>query len=905
MKRTVTTTGAALLLALVLASSAQAFSITGFSGSSRLPDGSLELAAGGHPDLTTTIHFATEPLPGGKVQPAGNVKDVDVQLPPGFVGYSNAIPTCPAALLSTPPSGEVKCSPDSQAGIVTITTYYGGQAFPTTLPLYNMEPPTGVATQFGFNVANVLVYVDSGAVDNGEYRVETKITNISQGLPLGDTELTLWGVPADPSHNPQRYSRGAGSTGAESNAPVKPLLRNPTSCSNALSATTVASDSWQAPGLFLRAGFENDSEGNPIVYGGCAAVPFAGEITAQPTSHEADSPSGFDVTVTIPQNSNPSGRGTSDLRDAAVTLPEGMAINASSAGGLTSCTAAQVGLGSNVPAACPESSKIGSVEITTPLLDHPVAGSVYLAKQGENKFGALLAAYIAVDDPASGTVLKLPGRIATNPVSGRIVASFDENPQLPFETLSVKFFGGPRAPLTTPPACGTYTTSAVLTPWSGNAPVMANDSFAVTSGPGGGACPAAGAFGPSLETAVGSPLAGSYSPLRVRISRADGSGRLGALAVRLPAGMLARLAGVPYCPDAALAAVPTAEGTGAAQLATPSCPAASRVGSVSVGAGAGTDPFYVNTGSAYLAGPYKGAPLSLAIVTPAVAGPFDLGNVVVRTALRVNPETARVTAVTDALPTILDGVPLDLRDVRVDLDREDFTVQPTSCESEPFGGSATSTTGLTAPLRSPYAAIGCAGLPFAPDLSLAVKGASKRSGYPALVAKLKARKGDADIGAVTVALPHSEFLAQNHIGTICTRPQFAARKCPKRSIYGYAEARTPLLAKPLKGPVYLRANGGARELPDLVAALRGQIEIDLVGYIDSHKGGIRTRFVKVPDAPISSFTLRMKGGEKSLLENSTDLCAAAQHAEVRMTGQNGKRHDSTPPVTPSCGSGGR
>lgn len=885
------------------ATAAEKFSITEMSGSYADTGGQSQLAAGAHPDLTTSIAFGREPGPNEGTQPAGNVKDIHVKLPAGFVGYGNAAPTCTVSELSAPPYGEMRCSPETQIGVVTIDTFFFGFVNPTTLPLYNIEPPSGYATEFGFNVARVLVFLKSKAVDDGgTYRVETSIDGISQGLALGDTQVTLWGVPADASHDPQRYQKGGSTPGAQSDAPHLPLLRNPTSCGNAAVTTQGEADSWQEPGVMSSSGFDTDTLGNPVVFGGCEAVPFTGLISAQPTTHSADSPSGLDVTVTIPQNKNPQGLGSSDLRGAIVTLPEGMTINPASAGGLSSCSTAQIGLGNNEPAACPPDSRIGSVEIKSPLVDHSLDGSVFLAKQGENKFGALLAAYITVEDPASGTILKLPGKIATDPKTGRVVASFDENPQLPFETLNVKFFGGPRAPLTTPPTCGDYTTSAVLTPWSGTAPARPSDSFAITSGPDGSACPN-GAFGPKLETSVGNPLAGSYSPLQLRVSRADGSGRLGSFTVKLPEGLLANLSGVPYCPDAALAAVPTAEGTGAAQSASPSCPAASRVGSVSVGAGSGTSPFYVNTGSVYLAGPYKGAPLSLAIVTPAVAGPFDLGNVVVRTALRVDPETAVVTAVTDPLPTILDGIPLDLRDVRVAIDRKQFTVQPTSCEMEPFGGSATSVTGASAPLASPYAAVGCAGLPFSPQLKLRVKGRSRRAGYPALVAKLAARGGDANIGAVTVALPHSEFLAQNHIGTVCTRPSFAAETCPKRSIYGFAEATTPLLAEPLRGPVYLRANGGERKLPDLVAALRGQIDINLVGYIDSKKGGIRTRFVQVPDAPITSFTLRMKGGKKSLLENSTDLCGAKHKASVSMVGQNGKRHNVATPVTPSCRKG--
>jgi hypothetical protein len=387
----------------------------------------------------------------------------------------------------------------------------------------------------------------------------------------------------------------------------------------------------------------------------------------------------------------------------------------------------------------------------------------------------------------------------------------------------------------------------------------------------------------------------------MHLSRDDGTQPLSGLTVTLPKGLTGKLAGIPYCSDAALGSVSGNEGTGAAQLASPTCPAASQLGTVSVGAGAGSNPLYVNTGKAYLAGPYKGAPLSMAIVTPAVAGPFDLGNVVVRTALRVDPESAVITAVSDPIPTILHGIPLDLRDVWVNLDRSGFTLNPTNCEELGFTGSASSPSGASAPLSARFQAVSCAALGFKPRLALSVKGGTKRGAYQRLKAVLNAKPGEANIGKVSVALPHSEFLAQEHIRTICTRVQFAADQCPAGSIYGQATAYTPLLEQPLSGPVYLRSSNNP--LPDLVAALHGQIDIDLVGRIDSVKGGIRNTFESVPDAPVSKFVLEMKGGKKSLLVNSRNLCKSTNKATVNMTGQNGKAHDFRPVLKSSCKQG--
>ncbi len=902
-----TIAASATLLALgALAPSAQAFGIASFEGSLAGSGGQPLLQAGAHPDLSTTIHYSTTPLEGGGFEVDGNVKDIDVKLPPGFVGNPSLAATCSQADLL----GEgyfASCPVDSQIGIVELAVEGGTTLFPA--PLFNMVPPPGVAAQFAFNFSSVRAFIDSKVLPDpaapGGYTLETDSIRVSQGLPLNAIALTVWGVPADPSHDPQRDGLGGFEIGVSSPALRLPFLDNSTSCSGSPSSFGLESDSWQEPGLFHQASFDHDPGGNPLIFEGCESAPFEASIQAQPTSHEADSPSGLGVTVTVPQNQNPDGLASADLKDASVTLPEGMTINPASAGGLASCSNAQIGLGGDGAAACPDESKIGAVEVVTPLLPHPLKGGVYLARQGENRFGSLLAVYLALEDPLSGTVVKLPGRVATS-ASGRLTASFEDAPQLPFETFKVNFFGGPPAPLRTPSSCGTYVTAAQFVPWSGTAPIGATDSFRITSGPGGSACPAGG-FDPKLEAATASPLAGGFTPFVLRLSRADGTQGLGAITATLPEGLLGSLRGIPYCPEAALAAVPRAEGTGAAEVATPACPAASQVGTVSVGAGAGSSPFYVNTGRAYLAGPYKGAPLSLAIVAPALAGPFDLGNVVVRVALRVDPETTRITAVSDPLPTILSGIPLDLRSVAVSIDRTDFLRNPTSCGPKRVTSTISGLAGASASPSASFLVADCERLGFSPKLSLRLSGKTKRSQDPALRAVLTAPPGGANIKRVQVVLPESEFIDNAHIGDVCTRPQFAAEQCPAKSLLGSASARTPLLAKPLRGKVYLRSNGGARELPDLVVRLKGQIDVTLVGYIDSvrRKGSeisrLRTTFAKVPDAPVSRFVLRLAGGGRGLLENSADLCRSKQPATVRMSGHNGRTRNFRAPIATGCG----
>jgi hypothetical protein len=616
-------------------------------------------------------------------------------------------------------------------------------------------------------------------------------------------------------------------------------------------------------------------------------------------------------------------RASAPAKDVTVTLPEGMVLNPASAGGLAVCSQAQIGYLSGVPGihfsaspqSCPDAAKVGSIEVKTPLLDHRLPGAVYVAKPFDNPFGSLLAIYLTVEDPITGIVAKLAGKVEPDPVSGRLRTTFKENPQLPIEDVSLHIFEGARATLKTPLACGAHATTSLMVPWS--APEGANaspsDSFLTSVAAGGsGPCPSSEADAPNrpaFASGTISPVAGTYAPFFFRLNRADGSQRLKGIDTTLPKGLAGKLAGVPYCPEASIALAKSREAPelGAAELRSPSCPDASQVGTVVVGAGAGISPYHV-TGRAYLAGPYKGAPLSVVVITPAVAGPFDIGTVVVRTALFIDPETAQVHAVPDPLPTIIDGIPLEVRSISVRLDRPDFTLNPTSCDPMSIIGSSLALTGQSAGLLSPFQVGGCQGLKFKPRLSLKLKGGTKRGDHPALTAIVTAKPGEANTADVSASLPRSEFLDQAHIRTICTRVQFnsAARPgdgCPKGSIYGKATAITPLLDQPLSGPVFLRSS--SHKLPDLVIALHGQVDVVVAGRVDSHKGGIRNSFEAAPDAPITRFVLSLQGGKKGLLINSRDICGSKARALVQMSGQNGKAHDFEPLLKNSCGKRGK
>ncbi|HEX8752997.1 MAG TPA: hypothetical protein VF731_06230 [Solirubrobacterales bacterium] len=837
--------------------------------------------AGAHPNaavgftLTTKRHREANGVE--LIEPAGSLRDIEVETPPGLIGSTKAAPKCSFAQFA----GE-GCPASSIVGIETVQMSVigsyepGGAPMFFSLPLYNLTPPAGVPAEFGFKVLTVSVILRASIRSGGDYGLTISGGPNSQAASIYGSETMFYGVPT-------RYN-GSGT-------PALPFVSNPTACGSPL-ATGAASTFYQAPGAAPATALSA-----PTAWTGCDQLPFAPSLRLRPRNENADSPTGLDVDLHLPQSQDPENLTSAGLKAATVTLPEGLVVNPAGAGGLGACSEAEFEPHGAAPARCPDSAKIGTVEIDSPLLDHPLPGSVYVATPHRNPFGTLLAMYLAVEDPVTGITVKLPARVDPDPATGRLTVTVPENPQLPFEDVKLNLFGGPRSALKTPQGCGTYATAATLTPWSAPEGETAHvtDSFGVEHAASGGACSAAEPNSPSLEAGTAFTNAGADSPLVVELARPDGSQRLGAVDVALPPGLLGRLAGIPYCPDSQIAAA--AHRSGTEEAASPSCPAASQVGTVTVAAGAGAQPFQVQ-GHAYLAGPYKGAPLSLAFVTPALAGPFDLGTVVVRAALQVDPVTTQVSVHSDPLPSILEGIPLDLRSLRVDVDRRHFTRNPTSCAQLAFGGQAVSLLGQAAPLAQRFQVGGCRGLGFAPRLSLRVFGQTRRTGHPRFQAVVRSRPGEADISRAAVTLPRSEFLENAHIRTVCTRVQYAANHCPKASIYGHAKAWSPLLERPLQGPVYLRSSDHG--LPDLVASLDGQIHVDLAGRIDSVKRRMRTTFEAVPDAPISRFVLTMQGGSKGLLVNSTDLCRSRPRASAEFEGHNGKLSEARPPLRAGC-----
>jgi hypothetical protein len=820
--------------------------------------------------------------------PIESIKNTSLDLPPGMYANPQAFASCQPEFLAKPSYPYAECAVAAQIGTATIEIPSGLSEGLHTVALYNVAHGPGVPAKFGFKYEYSSVFI-TPSVRPGDYGITAASIDSTQAVPIQSVRVRLWGVPADPVHDVERQHNTPEVVGVTipAESPLVPFFTNPGSCPEAPTPFTASIDSWEDPGVFDTRSLSSDESGAPFLWEGCENLAFQPKIQASPSSVEAGAPSGLKIDFSVPQTEGPYGLASANVRRAVVTLPEGMTVSPSSAAGLGACSEAQVGLGTNDEPTCPDPSKIGSVQIRTPLLGEELEGAMYLARQRENPFGSLLATYLVAKGP--GFYLKLPGRIDADSRTGRLTVTFDDTPQLPFEELQVNLRNGPRAPLTVPTSCGTYAIQTEVTPWSGTAPVKGESKFTVNSN-----C-STGGFKPGFKAGTASPQAGSFSPFNLQVTQASGESNLSKLKATLPPGLLAKLAGVPLCGDA--------------QAASGNCPSGSQVGVTTIGAGPGPSPIYVpEAGKAptavYLGGPYKGAPYSLIVKVPAQAGPFDLGTVVVRNALNIDPFTTQVTAESDPLPQILEGIPISYRDVRVEIDKPEFTVNPTNCSQFQIASVLTSASGQSSSPSAPFAAANCEGLGFKPTLKVQLKGATKRTGRPALKAVLTyPSKGSfANIARAQVNLPKALFLEQNNLNKTCTKPVLLAGNCPATSIYGKAKAWSPLLDRPLEGPVYL-VGGFGYKLPALVADLDGQIHVLLASKVDSGPNkGLRTTFEAVPDAPVSRFVLEMKGGKKyGLLINSEDLCKGSPQLKAAFTGQNGAVDDFEQKIVAKCG----
>jgi hypothetical protein len=859
--------------------------------------------AGAHADFTARVDLERDPAT--DVTFAGT-RDFAIDLPPGLIGDVQSYPACSISrfLASREFSDQAPCPFASQVGVVTVNlNLQPGENVDFTEPLYNLQPPEGSPARLGFISVEFPVIVDMGVRSEGDYGVTATARGLPDFLAINAVETVIWGVPSSPSHDGLRMTPEEafncgypcesenGSTRPSGLGPT-PFLTNPTSCG--AEHVGFALTSYALPGRVF-----TDETSLPDITG-CQRLAFDPEASISLTGEATESPSGLDFHLRVPREGleDPETLAPPNPRAIEIDLPEGVTLNPAAANGLLSCSEAEVGVVSTspirfdaAPAACPGASRIGSAKIDTPLLTEPIEGSVFLARQEDNPFRSTVAVYLAAR--GQGLTVKLAGRLDLDPDSGRITATFDDLPRLPFSEISLHLQGGDLGLFVTPSSCGTYVGESALLPWSGEGSqaVKRTSRLPVSAGPGDRCSP--DRFEPTFAAGTANPVARRFSPLSLSIARADGDAPLESFEAILPKGLVARLKGVPYCSTARLAAL---SGEGA------SCPAKSRVGKASVGVGAGPIPYFLNSGKAFLAGPYKGAPLSLAAVVPVRVGPFDLGTVVLRSAVDVDPVTARISIRSDPLPQILDGIPLRYRALRIEIDRRRFVLNPSSCDPMKIGAKIDSLDGRSRRSTSRFQVGSCEHLGFRPRLSVGLRGASGRSGHPSLRLILEMRSHDANLARAAVTLPRTALFDLTRVRTVCSRAKFMAMACPAGSVVGRAEAWSPILARPLRGPVYLRA--GDHRLPDLVVALAGQIRIDLEARIDAVSSRIRTTFTAVPDLPFSKFALDLKGGRRGLVANTGALCAGPRRAGAVFLAHDGNLRRVRPIVGTDCRDGG-
>ncbi len=861
------------------------FGIEGYELSPENEDGSPDVQAGSHPfQLTTAIalnrvaesyeFFGQHRLAS---QPAALAKDLRVNLPPGLIGAPSAVAQCTDLEFghTIKPAEINQCPAESAVGVAvgTVNEPALTHQFTFAVPLFNMTPARGEPARFGFIASGVAVILDTSVRTGGDYGVTVSVKDISELAGFLSSSVTIWGVPGDPSHN---RSRGWECLRTEPGCAPGPLqaqafLTLPTSCTGSLKST-VEADAWSQPGVFL-APREALSEQS---LEGCDRLPFASSIEVAPVGEAASTPTGLNVALHVPQEStlSASALAEADVKDTTVTLPEGMQINPASADGLEACSLGQVGLESPGAPSCPEASKVGTVRIKTPLLPNELEGGVYLAAQNANPFGSLIALYILAEDPVSGVRVKLAGKVSPNLATGQLVSTFESTPQLPFEALKLEFFGGPRAPLSTPAYCGTYTTTASLTPWSGTAPATPSSSFQITQGPNGTPCQNPLPFSPSLTAGSTSLQAGAFTPFTTTISREDGNQNLGAVQLHLPPGLLGLLSSVTPCPEP--------------QAAQGACGPQSLIGHTVASVGLGTDPFTV-PGQVFITGPYEGAPYGLSIVTPAIAGPFSLGTVIVRARIEVDPHTSALTVTSDPLPQILDGIPLQIKHVNVTVDRAGFAFNPTNCSPLAVTGIMSSTQGASAPASVPFQVANCATLPFKPKLTAVTAGRTSKANGASLHIKVTSGPGQANIAKTVLVLPKQLPSRLTTIQKACLAAVFEANPatCPSGSVIGTATIHTPILNSPLTGPGYLVSHGGAA-FPDAEFVLQGEgITLILDGQTNIKKGITSSTFNAVPDAPFSTFDAVLPRGPHSAFAAYGSLCAQNLVMPTTIVGQNG------------------
>jgi hypothetical protein len=920
--------------------SAGTFGMESYEMANEEEGGAADLRAGSHPFQTTsTVVFNQSSQP---YRPPGLPKDVQVKLPAGLVGDPTAVPQCAGQQFYTSPRANAdtnECPADTVVGVATVRIveqyFFSLRPLVIVVPIFNLKPDVGEPARFGIYVLGDPSILDFAVRSGEDYGVTVNVQNIPERLNFLSSTLTLWGVPGDQRHDEARgwgcvdggtwheqFPESVPGCTLEHDAQPSPLTTLPTSCTGPLETSAVA-DSWQEPGKW-----------DPPVIAplpglvGCESLPFEPSIEVAPETQEASTPAGLRVNVHLPQSASlaPAGQAESAVKKINIPLPAGLQLNPSAADGLQACTSPEIGYKGEGPQThmqeftsslpeplepgvnfCPEASKIATVKIKTPLLPNALEGFAYLAAPQnfknaplENPFGSLLAMYIVARDPISGTLIKQAVQVTPNAETGQLTGTLEDVPPLPFEDAELQFFGTARAPLATPARCGSYSGEASLDPWSGNpSAAVTSPPFQIVTGPdgsGSGGCTVPRAFVPGFNAEAKNVQAGAFTPFDTTLTRRDQDQPLGRLEVQLPPGVSGMLSSVKLC--------------GEPQAAQGSCGEESLIGHTIVSAGLGSDPYTVTGGKVYITTGYKGAPYGLSIVDPAVAGPFVLDEgrpVVVRAAVYVDPHTAAIKVVSDSLPTILDGIPLQIQHVNVSIDREHFTFNPTDCNKLQVGGTLFSSEGVAGVVSSPFQVTNCAALQFAPKFSVSTSAHTSKAGGASLTVKLSnpavPQGSEANIAKVKVDLPKQLSTRASTLEKACRLAVFEANpaKCPPASIVGHATVHTPLIPVPLTGPAYLISRGG-EAFPPLTIVLQGYgLTIETVGTTRVHNGITSTTFSTVPDVPFSTFELTLPKGKFSALAANGSLCKPKLTMPTAFAAQNGAEiHQSTPVTVTGC-----
>jgi hypothetical protein len=877
-------------LALTASKATAAANITAFETSSS------DSRVGMHPDLETNV----------TIQDAGSpetVRNAVVNLPEGMFGNPNALPKCSSADFAL-----FRCAPISQAGLITVRGNYGGigDNLMGTAPLFVLESRSDTeTTRLGFIVPqiNVPISIPVSLRTTTDYGVRLTVSEVTQQIPLAGFNMIIWGFPAKGEHDDFRFAIGepgkpancpnsfdAECTGSHAApVPVKPLTSNPSICTGEPLVVNLDIRTYQDPAHVAHA------EDTYPETTDCEQQTFRPVFNVDVTNHSADSPAGLEIQLKAPQPLGFSAS-PSQIRSATLLLPEGLNINPDAADGQGACSEAEANFDSEGPGECPDLSKIGNFDIESPALDGPLKGSLYF---GEPKPGNQYRVFMIAS--GFGINAKIVASVQPDPMTGRLTMSVTDLPQVPFDAFNLHAFASDRALAATPTQCAIYYADSTFTAWNSElAPQKSQPFISIDSGPQGTTCPGVSRpFKPRLVAGMSNPVAGNFSNFTLRLDRDDGDQFLGDLNFTLPPGLSGYLRGIAYCPEGLIAAAK--EQLGRAELASPSCPASSQIGTSNVAAGPGSHPFHA-VGKMYLAGPFKGAPLSLVTITPALAGPYDYGTVVVRVALHVDPLTAQVRATSDTVPSIIGGVPIRMRSIQVNVDKPHFMINPTNCGQHSIDSQGIGDQGTVADFSSYFHAVNCYSLGFKPHMTIHQLGArtqTKRTKNPRLRFDLYTRPGDANLKSISVTLPKAFQIDQRHLGNICSEKELVANECKGRTPIGKATTTTPLLDQPLSGAVY--AVSGSGGLPKLAFILDGQVKIVPRAETDTVKGALRTTVPVIPDAPVGHFRFNLFGGKAGYLINTRDLCLRTPFTKVAYTGQNGKDRSESVKVRAACG----